>query len=238
MAASPASQPHSAEGSTPRRTPARWWRALRFTAVAAAALVTVVAGQHLLARPDCTSFDAAAMGRLEAEMWRDYYTRRWGRLGIGLLRAACGQHGFSWWDGARVAAHAGRAAVLFRVDTDDPACLSELERYYRIVAPALECRFDPAEAARLELTWWQERRREVPPRDYARTIARLTALLYGIPEADALPACLLRAEAMAYRDARRSRGMTEADWAEVQRLLTAAHSELRARLDSRRAPTE
>jgi len=213
-------------------------RVLRIAAVALAAVVGLVAGQHLLARPDCGGFDPVAMGRLEAGMWRDYYSHRWGRLGFGLLRAACGQYGFSWWDGVRVAAHTSRAAALFRAHTDDPRCLAELDRYYRVVAPALRGRFDPAEAARLELAWWQARRREVPPHAYADTIARLTALLHGIPRAEALPACLLRAEAMAYRDARRAGRMTEADWAEVTRILTAAHTELRARLDAHKNAAE
>jgi len=213
-------------------------RVLRIAALTLAAIVGLVAGQHLLARPDCGGFDPVAMGRIEADMWRNYYSHRWGRLGLGLLRATCGQYGFSWWDGIRVAAHAGRAAALFRVNTDDPRCLPELERYYRIVAPALRGRFDPGEAAQLELTWWQERRRDVPPHAYADTIARLTALLHGIPRGEALPACLLRAEAMAYRDARGDGRMTEADWAEVTRILTAAHTDLRARLDAHKAAAE
>lgn len=198
-----------------------------------ALLAGLVAGQHLLARPDCGGFDPVAMGRIEAGMWRNYYSHRWGRLGLDLLGAACGQYGFSWWDGIRVATHTSRAAALFRMNADDPRCQPELERYYRIVAPALRGRFDPAEAARLELAWWRERRRDVPPHAYADTIARLTALLHGIPREEALPACLLRAEAMAYRDARDGGRMTEADWAEVTRILTAAHASLRARLDAR-----
>jgi hypothetical protein len=213
-------------------------RVLRIATLTLVAVVGLVAGQHLLARPDCGGFDPVAMGRIEADMWRNYYSHRWGRLGLGLMRATCGQYGFSWWDGIRVAAHAGRAAALFRVNTDDPRCLPELERYYRIVAPALRGRFDPAEAARLELAWWQERRRDMPPHAYADTIARLTALVHGIPRSEALPACLLRAEAMEYRDARSDGRMTEADWAEVTRILTAAHTDLRARLDAHKGATE
>ena len=71
---------------------------------------------------------------------------------------------------------------------------------------------------------------KVPPQEYARTIAQLTALNYGLNENAALPAASMRAEAMAYRDARRDGKMTELDWSEVTRQLSAAYADLHGRL--------
>jgi len=214
-----------------RSSALRGWRVVaRVAGLLIATLAVIIFGQHLLARPDLSGFEPAELGRLESGMWRSYYEERWFRLGAQTLEVACGQYRFSWWDGARIATHAALSAAHFRTRTDDPRCLPELECYYRIIERAAPARFDASEAARLELAWWTERRKKVPTHDYSRTIARLTALNYGIPEADTLPAARLRAEAMAYRDERRDGRMTEADWNELTRQLRAAYAALHAKL--------
>jgi hypothetical protein len=208
-----------------------WRRRVRRAGLALAGLLLLLAGalavEHRLARPDFLGFAPAAMGRQEAAMWRHYYEGRWCRLGVQALTLARRQFGFSCWDSARLAFHAARAAARFRADTHDPRCLPELERYYAIVRRALGREFDIRAAARLELDWWQERRRGLGPAVYARTIARLTALVYGVDEAAVLEAATLRAEAMATRDAQRHGRMTDADWAEIARLLTDAYARLK-----------
>ena len=200
-------------------------------------IALLVGAQHLLARPDMAAFEPAAMGRIEARMWRRYYEGRWLQLGCGALDAACGQYGFSWWDGTRLALDAVRAAAAFRVRQDDPICLPALTHYYGIVHQAAPVRFSPVDAARLELRWWSERREDVQPSDYAVTVARLTAMLYGLPTEAALPSAQGRVDAMVYRDARGSR-MTDADWQEVERLLVAAYADLAVRLDKPRDSTD
>lgn len=200
-------------------------------------IALLVGAQHLLARPDMAAFEPAAMGRIEARMWRRYYEGRWLQLGCGVLDAACGQYGFSWWDGTRLALDAVRAAAAFRVRQDDPVYLPALTHYYGIVRRAAPVRFSPADAARLELRWWSERREDVPPSDYAVTVARLTAMLYGLPTEAALPSAQGRVDAMVYRDARGSR-MTDADWQEVEGRLVAAYADLAARLDNARDSTD
>lgn len=213
-----------------RASARRSWRVVaRAACLLIATLLVIIFGQHLLARPNLCGFEPAELGRVEAAMWRSYYEGRWFRLGSQAMQLACGQYRFSWWDGARIATHTAISAAHFRTRTDDPRCLPELESYYCIVERAAPVRFDVSEAARLELAWWTERRKKVLPKDYARTIAKLTALNYGIPEADVLPACRQRAEAMAYRDARGSR-MTEADWHELTHQLRAAYAALHAEL--------
>ncbi len=214
------------------RSPARRGRrvVVRIVFPLLAILTATVFVEHLLARPDLSGFEPAAMGRLESAMWRSYYEGRWFRLGVQTMEVACGQYNFSWWDGARLATHAAVSAAHFRTRTNDPRSLPELVSYYRIIERAAPARFDVSEAARLELAWWTERRMKVPPQEYARTIAQLTALNYGLNENAALPAASMRAEAMAYRDARRDGKMTELDWSEVTRQLSAAYADLHGRL--------
>ncbi|MCX6970313.1 MAG: hypothetical protein NTV93_09195 [Verrucomicrobia bacterium] len=183
--------------------------------------------QDAISRPDMSGFDPQEMGRLESAMWRSYYEGHWLQLARQTMKGACGQYRFSWWDGARSSLHAARAALFFRKNTDDPRCLPELEQYYAIISKATGQHFDVRAAAALELKWWKERRRSVTPKDYARTIARATALVYGMPEETLLPAARMRAEAMAYRDARRDGKMTDADWQEIARQLMMAYATLK-----------
>ena len=197
----------------------------------ATVLVAVVALliwlQDAVSKPDMSGFDPQEMGRLESGMWRSYYDGRWLQLACQTMEGACGQYRFSWWDGSRSSLHASRAALFFRKNTDDPMCLPELEQYYAIISKATGQKFDIRAAAALELQWWKERRRGIVPQDYARTIAQATALVYGVPEETVLPAARMRAQAMAYRDARRDGKMTDADWQEIARQLMLAYASLK-----------
>jgi hypothetical protein len=199
----------------------------RIGLLALAAGLLLVVAQDRTARPNPRGFDPQEMGRLESAMWRSYYDGRWLRLIGQTMQVSCGQYGFSWWDGARLSKHAAIAAMYFRRETNDPRCIGQLESYYGIVRHATRISFDVSEAARLELQWWQERRRDVPPAQYARTIARLSGFIHGVGEVEAMESALLRAQAMVYRDARRDGKMTDADWEEVSRQLTAAYTVLK-----------
>lgn len=186
--------------------------------------------ENAVSGPDMTGFDPQEMGRLESAMWRSYYEGRWIQLACQTMEGACGQYRFSWWDGSRSSLHAARAALFFRKNTDDPRCLPKLDQYYAIISKATGRKFDVRTAAALELRWWKERRRNIVPKDYARTIAQVTALVYGVPEETVLPAARMRAEAMAYRDARRDGKMTDADWQEIARQLQLAYASLKESL--------
>jgi hypothetical protein len=163
-----------------------------------------------------------AYGRDEAAMWRAYYEGRWLDLATRTAELAQRQFGVGAEDAIRLSGHAAKAAMLFRKDGTDPEVTSELEKLYTIVRDAGHRNFDPAEAARLELQWWRERREGKTPEQYALTIARAVALVFGSHAEKMQPAALLRARAMAYRDERRDGRMTEADWQEVARQLAKA----------------
>lgn len=190
----------------------------------------ILAIDHHASRPDLKKFEPQRMGHLEASMWRSYYEGSWLRLIRETTQLARTQYGFSHWDAARLAFHAAQAARHFRSASDDPRILPALERYYAIIDRSLQLDLDLARAAQLELRWWQERRQHLPPADYGRTIAALTELVYALPKDSTLPAGIGRAEAMAYRDARRDGTMTEADWAHLAAQLTTAYNALHARV--------
>ena len=202
-------------------------RVFSVTTMLAAVVAILVWFENAVSKPDMTGFNPQEMGRLESAMWRSYYEGHWLQLACQTMEGACGQYGFSWWDGSRSSLHASRAALFFRKNTDDPRCLPELDRYYAIISKATGQKFDIRAAAALELQWWKERRRGIVPQDYARTIAQATALVYGVPEETVLPAARMRAQAMAYRDARRDGKMTDADWQEIARQLMLAYASLK-----------
>ena len=99
-----------------------------------------------------------------------------------------------------------------------------LETYYGLLASAVPGGFDAAEAARLELDWWQARREAVGPDQYGVTVARVSAIIYGKPVDDPslLTSGIGRAEAMAYRD-EIGEAMTDPDWSEVECRLRRAY---------------
>ena len=142
------------------------------------------------------------------------------------------QFGFSPLDSFRIALAAAQAAKAFqptRSREAADAALPPLVTYYRLLASATSGGFDVAEAARLELDWWQARREAVGPEQYGVTVARVAAITYGKPADDPslLTSGIGRAEAMAYRDAR-GQAMTDPDWSEIECRLRRAYRSLQA----------
>lgn len=164
-------------------------------------------------------------------MWKSYYEGRWVKLAWETLQVSHGQYGFSWWDSVRISVHAARAALYFRKNSDDPRCLPALVSYYEIIRKSVNTNLDTARAAELELTWWKQRRQNQPPRSYGQTIAELAAVVFRVPIESVLDASILRAEAMAYRDARRNTKMSDADWEEIGAQLERAYAKLVERLE-------
>ncbi len=177
-------------------------------------------------------FDPAVVGRDEANLWRAYYERRYADLANGLVLTESRDFGLSPADSARSGLAAAEAARLFQRShsrAEAQAALPKLTEHFAILASAARLQIDPAEAARLELEWWQLRRENVGPARYAPAVAAATAYLYGEQPETLSEYARLRVAAMDLRD--RTRGRTsEADWAEITRLLVAAYGELDARV--------
>ncbi len=202
-------------------------------------LATALAAVLLLAafvcwprRADLRAFDPAGMAQLETAMWRDYYEKRYGAPFYHLYELSQTQFGFSPLDSLRIALSAAKAAKVFqptRSRAEAARAMPELVVYYGLLRPAPPNAFDVETVARLELDWWQARREAVAPDDYGRTIASVAALTYGKRADDPaiLASGVARAEAMAYRDARRE-AMTERDWVEIESRLLQAYRLLKA----------
>jgi hypothetical protein len=199
-----------------------------------AILLMIATALCLIATPILHASDDAEASRTygldEAAMWRAYYEGRWIDLATRTAGLVQRQFALPRTDAIRMAAHAAKAAMLFRSDTANPEVISELEKFYTIIRDAKKRKFDPKQAARLEAQWWKERREGKPPEEYSRTIAGTIALVYGVEVEKTQPAALLRAQAMAYRDERRDGLMTDADWQEIARRLAKAHETLEAAL--------
>jgi hypothetical protein len=179
--------------------------------------------------PDLRAFDPAAMARSETMMWRHYYERRYLSLFADLYDNSRTQYGFSPWDSVRIAVAAARAAHAFQPSTSRSGAqvaLPFLEEYFGLLARAAPVPLDIETTARAELDWWQARREAIAPRSYGAMIARVSTLLYGLDSKKLREAAVLRAEAMAYRDARDG-AIVDADWSAIETRLTEAYEILK-----------
>jgi hypothetical protein len=129
---------------------------------------------------------------------------------------------------------AARAAGTFQPSTSRSGAevaLPFLENYFGLLARATPVPLDVKAAARAEFDWWQARREAIGPKNYGIMIARVSTLLYGIDSEELRKAGVLRAEAMAYRDARDG-AITDADWSAIETRLTEAYEILKRELST------
>jgi hypothetical protein len=212
----------------PRITPRMFRRSrtvllLGVLVLAAAMLWAVIPG------PDrFRSFDPEEVAHAETEMWRAYYERRRVDLATGLVFNARRNFGLSPYDSARAGLAAAQAARTFqrsRSRTEAQAALPALTRYFAVLAEATHSDFDPVEAARLELEWWQLRREVDGSEAYAPAVAVATAYLYRVEPSALADYARLRSEAMDLRD-NKGRAITDDDWRQIETLLDRAYAVL------------
>ena len=197
------------------------------------AVFVVILGAVLYAgiprNADLRAFDPQRMAERETAMWRDYYEKRYVRLFWDLYQSTRQEFRFSPLDSFRIALAAAHAARLFQPTTsrgEASVALPPLAVYYGRLRKGAPADFDPEKVAKLELDWWQARRENAAPRDYGKTIAATAAMIYGAENPSVEESGLLRAEAMAYRDARNGR-MTEDDWRTISDQLGASYRKLK-----------
>ena len=178
---------------------------------------------------DLRAFNPQRMAQRETEMWRDYYDKHYIQLFWDVYASSRSEFRFSPLDSVRIALAAAHAAKLFQPTTsreEASVALPPLEVYYGLLRKGAPADFDPAKAAQLELDWWQARRENVAPSDYGKTIAEATSLIYGAENPAVSESGALRAEAMAYRDARSGK-MTDSDWRAISGQLATAYGKLK-----------
>lgn len=184
---------------------------------------------------DLTRFDPDKTARIETQMWRHYYDKRFVPLFADLYLLARDEQGFSPLDSARIAIAAARAARAFQPTTsraEAQVAAPLLVDYFSVLARGAPEPVDVVAAARTELDWWQARRESVPPETYGLTIARVATLLYSVEGIEVESFGVFRAQAMAYRDAREGR-MTEADWSAIETQLASAYRHLKQAVSRR-----
>jgi hypothetical protein len=203
--------------------------------IAGAVLAVVVLAAAYICVPrhaDLTRFDPASMARLESSMWRHYYEKRYLALFGDLYDAARSEYGFSPLDSLRLAVAATSAARSFQPSSsraEAEAALPSLIDYFRILSQAAPAPIEVEDAALTELAWWQARREAVTPEQYGPIIARVATLVYGVDGEDLRRSGLVRARAMAYRDAHAAT-MSEADWSAIAAQLELAYGLLKKAL--------
>ncbi|QRM35370.1 hypothetical protein [Microvirga sp. VF16] len=194
------------------------------------ALGGLITGAGPQGQPDLRRFDPIAVGAAEAELWRAYYDHRYATLAMRLVLFNRTQYGFSLADSLRSGLSAMRAAQRFQISQsrdEAMAALPALIDHFAVIRQATHARFDPVEAARLELDWWQARRENVGVAGYASLIAAATAYVYEIAPGSLAAYARLRAEAMDLRDTRADR-IREDDWQTIADRLMRAYQALHA----------
>jgi hypothetical protein len=201
-------------------------------------MVALAAGYICLPRhADLTKFDPSAMARLETSMWRHYYEKRYLPLFGDLYEVSRSEYGFSPLDSVELAVAAAGAAKSFQPSTsraEAEAALPSLVSYFRVLSRAAPAPVEVEDAARTELAWWQARREAVAPEQYGLIIARVATLVYGVDSEDLRRSGVVRAQAMAYRDAHGA-SMNEADWSVIADRLELAYGLLKKALSASRS---
>jgi hypothetical protein len=213
-----------------RRTWRRWAAG---TVVVLFGLVTYAVAPRA---PDLTGFDPDAMARRETASWRDYYEKHYVALLRELYEVSRNEYDFSPLDSVRIAFAAASAAKTFQPSTSRAtaeAALPALVEYFRLLSKGASIKVDVEDAARTELAWWQARREAIGPEQYGLIVALAATLVYGVDDADMRRSGILRAQAMAYRDAK-GEAITAADWESIEDRLRTAYSLLKKALSTAR----
>jgi hypothetical protein len=155
-------------------------------------------------RPTLQQFGPETVGRLEQRAWAAYYERRWPELFDLLLRLTRGQFGLSLPRAVYASYLATRAQVVFARQGDRDGVAEEyMRRFYEDVREPTGGRYDPRQAADLELRWWVVHREREQYPDRAALAGALAATygeVYQIPAERMLTAAEARAEAMDLSD--------------------------------------
>jgi hypothetical protein len=148
------------------------------------------------------TFDPRRVGRLECAAWVTYYRREW----VAFLRAAIGltreTFALPWPKtlyGAWLVLRANQLWAPYPANDPDGArrCM---RRFYMLVVRHHGERFDPVEAARLEVEWWRVHRElqhdGADPTPLVDALGALYAHVYGVPPDTVRLAAAQRALAM------------------------------------------
>jgi hypothetical protein len=146
------------------------------------------------------TFDPREIGFIEARLWHAHYARHWPRVVLLTYRLVRGQVGLTPGPAIKAVGHAVRAAVAWAPAQNDPdTTRRELRAFYRVVAEARGASFDPDAVGDAEYDYWVIHRQIVGQSDRAlliASLARIPALLYGVPASALMPSATERERAV------------------------------------------
>lgn len=206
-----------------------WYPWRRWIGVAAFSLIAACVWAIWPRNVDLHRFDPLLSARIETQLWKSYYDKDRIGLVIGLYRFGREVYGFSPASAARMAWHAGRAAVAFQPSknrAEAQRAIPSLVAYFEVIQRSASLRFNAAIVAQTELEWWQLRREGYHWREYAPVVADVTSRIYDVDAKAVLSFALVRCEMMAKRDANRRQGLTSTDWSEIESGLAKAWTNL------------
>lgn len=184
------------------------------------------------------SFEPERVATIEADGWRAYYDRRWGRV-LRLIIILCQEQFHIPFPVSLVAAyHATRAAAAFAPARHDTAAVqAAYASFYRLVRRYSGLRFDPDEVAALELEYNIVHRDLVAVSDktaFVDTMTRLHAALFGVSLEQARDSARERVLAATIVDRITSGVSAEParDWAEIRSTLSRCYRSLQAELQT------
>lgn len=194
-----------------------------------------------MGEPLPATFDPRAVGFIEARLWHAYYAHHWPRVALLTYRLVRGQVGLAPRPAIEAVGHVARAAIAWAPAQNDPETTRrELRAFYRVVARARDAGFDADAVGDAEYDYWKVHRDLVGRDERAPLIAalaRIPALLYGVPEANLVASATERERAVRLVDLITSgqQAPTDGAWNAITSALVRSYRLLRAEIAAGRA---
>ncbi len=183
-------------------------------------------------RGDLKHFDPEVSAKLETNSWRAYYEKRYWALFLSTFQMFRDQQGMPPVRSLMSAYESAEAAFLFkqgRRRSDYAKALPYLKSYFANICRTGGYERNIQSLANRELDWWIIHRERGRHGETAlvRAIADVSAELYSQPWETMVPYARLKAQAMLERTERdQARGMSDADWEEIEGLLKSSYQAL------------
>jgi hypothetical protein len=181
-------------------------------------------------------FDPERVAYFEANGWRAYYDRQWGRV-LRLIVGLCQEQFHIPFPMSLLAAYytTRASAAWVPVDHDEGKVLAYLERFYRLARRYSALQFDPRRVAQLELQYFDVHRRLVGVEDkseFVQTMAELHSALFDLPIDQMRESAEWRVRAADIVDLITGKTSTdvEGDWAKLEEYLRRCYRSLQLAL--------
>jgi len=142
-------------------------------------------------QPSLTRFDPDRMAGLQVGIWRDAPSKKTHELLPPLYELYEGQYHMPPISALKMAFESAKALGIFHAApdaADQEKALAPLQLVFISLKNAVGASFDPAIAARLELTTWQLRTDRARRAELTAAWSEKLGMLYGLPSGKMLPA--------------------------------------------------